>query len=210
MYDRRVSAADAEGPDAWCYDAVEPRSWEYPGGGQLTVLRSLELVWLRFDSNPAAFATFVEGEQAFEDFLVGAPAGPLSDAVAADVRAYLRGARTPGRSTWLALDLGAGLGAAAWTLDGVNPDRCELPGPASAGVYGGAAATSRRGIRALVRPGPIAVRVYAFAGHARVEAALALDVVAHQPRRLRVALVDGGPAPAIALTEAAAPRAIDA
>lgn len=204
MYARGVARADDEGPDAWCYDAVEPSSWGYPDGGVLTVLRSLELVWLRFDSNPAAFATFVDGEQAFEDFLIGPPAGPATDALVAEVRAYLRGARTPGRSTWLALDLGPGLGAASWTLDGVNPDACDPPGPASAGVYGGASATSRRGIRALTRPGPVEVRVFAYAGRVRVEAVHTLDVVAHQPRRLRAALIDDCAAPAIALTEVAA------
>jgi hypothetical protein len=202
-----VAAADDDGPDAGCYDAVEPRRWEYPGGGQLTALRSLELVWLRFDSNPAAFATFVEGEQAFEDFLSGPPAGPVTVAVVAEARAYLRGARTPGRSTWLALEVGPGLGAASWTLDGVNPDLCALPGPASAGVYGGASPDTRRGIRALARPGRVEVRVraVALATHAMVDAALTLDLVAHQPRRLRVALVAGGAAPACAVTEVPAP-----
>lgn len=208
MYDRRVTAADDEGPDAWCYDAVEPRSWAYPGGGELTALRSLELVWLRFDSGPAMFANVVDGEQAFEDFLIGPPAGPATDAVVAEVRAYLRGARTPGRSTWLALDHGPGLGAAGWTLDGVNPAWCALPGPASAGVYGGAPADTRRGVRALARPGRVEVRVraIALATHVMVDAALTLDVVAHQPRRLRVELVDGSPAPAIAVREAPIPR----
>lgn len=207
MYDRRVAAADAEGPDAWCYDAVEPRTWEYPGFGQLTVLRSLELVWLRFDGSPAMFANLVDAEQAFEDFLIGTPAGPITDAVAAEVRAYLRGARTPGRSTWLALEVGPGLGAASWTLDGVNPEVCELPGPASAGCYGGAPAATRRGVRALARPGRVEVRVraIALATHVDVDAAFTLDVVAHQPRRLRVALVDGGAAPAIAVSEAPRP-----
>lgn len=199
-----MSAADDEGPDAWCYDAVEPRTWEYPGFGQLTALRSLELVWLRFDGSPAMFANLVDAEQAFEDFLSGPPAGPIDDAVAAEVRAYLRGARTPGPSTWLALEVGPGLGAASWTFDGVNPELCELPGPASAGCYGGAPATTRRGIRALARPGRVEIRVRALAQapHVMVDAALTLDLVAQQPRRLRVALLDSAAAPAITLTEA--------
>lgn len=202
MYASCVASADDEGPDRWCYDAVETRTWGYPDGGALTVLRSLELVWLRFDSNPAAFATFVDGEQAFEDFLVGPPAGPLTDEVTAEVRAYLRGVRAPGRSTWLALELGAGLGGVSWTLDGVSPDACELPGPDAAGVYGGASAISRRGIRALARPGVVEVRVRAYAAHVAVEATHTLDVVAHQPRRLRVALVDSGSAPSLAVSDA--------
>lgn len=208
MYRGGVAAADDEGPDAWCYDALTPRTWNAGGDAALTVLRSLELVWLRFDMNPAAFANFVDGEQAFEDFLVGPPAAPTTAAVVAEVRAYLRGARTPGRSTWLALDVGPGLGAASWTFDGVIPELCDLPGPASAGVYGGASATTRRGIRALARPGriEICVRALAQAPHVMVDAALTLDLVAQQPRRLRVALVDGAAAPAITLTEEAPPR----
>ncbi len=82
-----------------------------------------------------------------------------------------------------------------------------MPGPASAGCYGGAPAATRRGVRALARPGRVEVRVraIALATHVDVDAAFTLDVVAHQPRRLRVALVDGGAAPAIAVSEAPRP-----
>ena len=67
-------AAVAAGPGAWCYDALTERTWPRGHDGQLTVLRALEVVWLRFDANPACFAKLVDGEQALEDFLVGAPA----------------------------------------------------------------------------------------------------------------------------------------
>ena len=158
---RNATDATAEGPDRWCYDALEPRTWA-SGSSQLSLLRSLELVWIHFDSNPACFANLVDGEQALEDFLVGEPAAPTPPALLDEVRAYIRGARTPGRSTWLALEVAPGhppFGGVWWRLDGENPERCDLPGPDSAGVYGGASALGRRGMRALVRPGRVEVYV---------------------------------------------------
>ncbi|HUQ05855.1 MAG TPA: hypothetical protein VM261_25310 [Kofleriaceae bacterium] len=154
-------AAPDEGPDRWCYDALEARTWRRDSW-QLSLLRSLELVWIYFDSNPACFANMVDGEQAIEDFLVGEPAAATPPEILDEVRAYLRGARAPGRSTWLALEVAPGhppFHGVWWRIDGESPESCGLPGPDYAGVYGGASAMGRRGMRALVRPGTVELQV---------------------------------------------------
>jgi hypothetical protein len=156
-----ASGASDEGPERWCYDALEARTWSAMSW-QVSVLRSLELVWIHFDSNPACFANMVEGEQAIEDFLVGPPAAATPAPLLAEVRAYIRGARTPGPSTWLALELAPGhppYFGIWWRIDGVNPEGCGLPGPDYAGVYGGTSAFGRRGMRALARPGAVELHV---------------------------------------------------
>ncbi|MBZ0235384.1 MAG: hypothetical protein K8M05_23855 [Deltaproteobacteria bacterium] len=195
-------SAASEGPDCWCYDALEARRW-LRGSWQLAVARSLELVWIHFDSNPACFANMVEGEQAIEDFLVGPPAAPTPPAVLDEVRAYIRGARTPGRSTWLALELAPDhppFHGMWWRIDGENPEGCALPGPSSAGVYGGAPAWHRRGMRALVRPGQVhvAVGVSVQGAPKPVELAQTLDIAPHVGRTLRV-VFDSADSPAARL-----------
>lgn len=150
-----------EGPEDWCYDALESRCWS-AAGSDMTLLRSLELVWIHFDGNPACFANMVDGEQAIEDFLVGPPAAETPANVLEEARAYLRGVRTPGRSTWLALELAPDhppVYGTWWRVNGQNPEGCQLPGPESAGCYGGSPATNRRGMRALVRPGTVELLV---------------------------------------------------
>ncbi|MBK9036400.1 MAG: hypothetical protein IPL61_34990 [Myxococcales bacterium] len=148
------AAAAAHGPAAWCYDALTERTWPSGRDGQLTVLRALEVVWIRFDSNPAYFANLIDGAQALEDFLAGPPAVATEPEVLAEVHAHILAARAPGRSTWLELELGAGeLFSPYWRVDGANPEECPLPGPAAAGIYGGEPASTRRGLRALVTPG---------------------------------------------------------
>ncbi len=184
-----IDASD-EGPDRWCYDALEPRTWAC-GTGQLALLRSLELVWITFDSNPAYFANRVEGEQAVEDFLVAPPAAPTPSDLLDEVRAYVRGVRAPGRSTWLALEIADDVPFRAvwWRIDGANPDACPLPGPASAGVYGGTPAWRRRGMRSLVRPGEVdvVVGITLAAAHEPTELACTLDVSPGTRHQLRVA-----------------------
>src|SRR5262245_18309797 len=139
---------DAEGPDRWCYDALEPRTWSC-GDSELSLKHSLKLIWIHFDG--VSFARLVDGEQDLVDFLVGPPAAETPLAVLDEVRAYIRGARTPGRSTWLALEIVAPHPPfyGAWLqIDGGAPDNCIPPGPAVAGLHG-AASLSRRGTRAL-------------------------------------------------------------
>ena len=198
-------AAVAAGPGAWCYDALTERTWPCGHDGQLTVLRALEVVWLRFDANPACFANLVDGEQALEDFLVGAPAVATEPDVLAEVRAHVLAARAPGRSTLLALEVGTPeLFSVAWRIDGADPAWCPLPGPASAGLYGGASALTRRGLRALVTPGDHDVVVRASVRgpgpHAwvQLEARATVAVAPGQHRLIRLEL-DGGPPPAARL-----------
>lgn len=188
--DRGAIDASDEGPERWCYDALEPRTWTC-GMGQLSLLRSLELVWITFDSNPAYFANRVEGEQAIEDFLVGPPAAATPSDLLDEVRAYVRGVRTPGRSTWLALEVADDVPFLGvwWRIDGANPEACPLPGPASAGVYGGAPAWRRRGMRSLVRPGKVDVLVgiTLAARHEPTELTCTLHVSPGTRHQLRVA-----------------------
>ncbi len=193
--DDRRRRADAEGPAHWCYDALERREWGYEGRGILTLLRGLELAWITFDGGPAVFANMVEGEQALEDFLVGPPAVVISDELYAGVRAHVLAARTPGRSTLLTLDAQADLAGASWTVDGLDPLWCRMPGPESAGCYGGGSPRTRRGFRALTRAGAVEVVVR---GSVRtdphrfvpLELRHTLDVAPHVSRHLRV-VIDG-------------------
>ena len=117
------------------------------------------------------------------------------------MRAYLRGARTPGRSTWLALELAPGhlpVHGVWWRIDGVDPAHCDVPGPDSAGLYGGASARGRRGMRALVRPGAVEVYVGVSpqpgTGLPRVvELTRTIEVPPHVGQRVQIVLDPSAP-----------------
>jgi hypothetical protein len=157
-----------DGPESHCYDAVEPSAFTWDTFSQLAVLRSLEVEYSYFDSNPACAATCIVGTQSFEEFLSRGAGTTVPDAVHAQVRDYLLAQRTPGSSTWVSVDFGSlvALGApsaeqpcAVWwgflieDTEGAHPG---FPGPSYAGFFDEqnaarcSACWSRRGERTVV------------------------------------------------------------
>jgi hypothetical protein len=179
------------GLDTWCYDAIAQRSW--PEGPAL--LRTAELVWIEFDSNPAVFANFVHAVQPIEGFLEHGPAVPgFSARCSSDIDAHLRTIRTPGVTTRVEANLTLIAPADRWFIQasllvGADPGPTPVPGPGYAGLYGWPmpGATSAH-LRYLARPGPqrVLLRVAingpsidpSFLNHvAEVELETTLDVV---------------------------------
>ncbi len=155
-----------DGPESHCYDAVEPRAFTWDTFSQLAVLRSLEVEYSYFDSNPACAATCIVGTQSFEEFLSRGAGTTVPDAVHAQVRDYLLAQRTPGSSTWVSVDFGSlvALGApsaeqpcAVWwgflieDTEGAHPG---FPGPSYAGFFDEPPGAERSTLqRLLVAPG---------------------------------------------------------
>lgn len=155
-----------DGPESFCYDAVEARAFVWDGYSQLAVLRSLEVEYSYFDGNPAVAATCVVGAHSLEAFLTGGAWPSVPDDVQARVREYLVTKRTPGQSTWVSVDFASLLAGSPATTD----RRCPVwwgfevetapwphpgfPGPSYAGSFdeqpGGGGCGSRR---LLVTPG---------------------------------------------------------
>lgn len=157
----------SEGPEAWCYDALTARSWDDGGDdAQVSVLRTLEVVWTYFHPHPLMSAVCISGTQPLEELLAGTPAVATSPAVLTALRAHVIGARVPGRSTYLEVRVAvvrrAGppaehpdaprLVSLAWRVDGVSPATCDGGREAvdTAG-FGLAPDAARR--RVLVNPG---------------------------------------------------------
>ncbi|MBK7772852.1 MAG: hypothetical protein IPI43_01750 [Sandaracinaceae bacterium] len=151
-----------DGPESHCYDAVEPRAFTWDTFSQLAVLRSLEVEYSYFDSNPACAATCIVGTQSFEEFLSRGAGTTVPDAVHAQVRDYLLSQRTPGSSTWVSVDFGSlvGLGApsaeqpcAVWwgflveDTEGAHPG---FPGPSYAGFFDEQPGAERGTLRRLL------------------------------------------------------------
>lgn len=159
-----------DGPESFCYDAIEPRAFTWDTFSQLAVVRSLEVEYSFFDSNPACAATCIVGTQSFEAFLSHGAGTTVPDAVHAEVRNYLLSRRAPGSSTWVSVDFAPllALGAPSaeqprhvwWGLSVENspPAHPGFPGPSYAGFFdehSGAEPSTLR--RLLVAPGECTV-----------------------------------------------------
>lgn len=211
-----TDAVSDEGPESWCYDALVARTWTSGEGEQVAILRTLEVVWSHFDPHPLAFAPSVAGVQPCDEFLAGAPAVPTPPERVVALRAHLLAARAPGRSTWIEASLAAGsIGAAQvlsfrWLVDGHDPSEHEAPGPGAMRIA--AEALPVGGIwrrRALAEPGRRRVVLLATIAtpqprdmprQATARSETTVDVVAHQPTRLHVALDATGPRPTLILS----------
>jgi hypothetical protein len=146
---------------SWSYDAIERRSWTY-GDSAVTLCRTLELGWTEFDSNPAAFATFVRGRQAIEEFLSSGPLVATPPEIVAEIRTAIEGARVPGSSTLVevAVEASVRTGEVSLLVDGRDESVLSIVGPPSAGVYGDSTPLPRR---VLAAPGR-----HAIAAHVQV------------------------------------------
>lgn len=156
-----------DGPESFCYDAIEPRAFTWASFSQLAVVRSLEVEYSFFDSNPACAATCIVGTQSFEAFLESGPDPSVPATTQTEVRDYLVSTRTPGPSTWVSVNFESLLAATAtpaasacavwWALvaEGAGCPHPGFPGPSYAGYFDeqpGAARSALR--RLLVAPGP--------------------------------------------------------
>jgi hypothetical protein len=169
------------GPDTWCYDALElPRVFA-SGLAAKTILRSLEVIETVFDDNPARHVTILLSRVPIEAYLATA----LQDD---EVARYLRENRTPGQTTLLALESDPSI--VSWTIDGVAPSAIplEVPGDPAAGVL-----DETRGVpallRAVVSPGAHVVRC------GRVNAALYERTVEIRAGELVALTLDQRPLP---------------
>ncbi len=159
-------ALHPDGPERFCYDAVEARAFTWDTFSQLAVLRSLEVEYSYFDSNPACAATCVVGTQSFEEFLARGAGATVPDAVHAEVRDYLVSRRTPGPSTCVSVGFESLLAIPgppaetpwpAWwalVLENAPPSHPGFPGPDYASSFDDEPGAGRRGERRmLVTPG---------------------------------------------------------
>ena len=130
------------GPDAWCYDALElPRVFAN-GFAATTILRSLEVIETFFDHNPAMHTTILSSRVPIEQYLATAAADD-------EVARHLREHRTPGPTTLLVLESERPI--AWWTIDGAAPNAIprSVPGDPAGGVIdetGGTPVLYRAGV----------------------------------------------------------------
>lgn len=142
----------SDGPDVWCYDALETRVFERNYASATSVLRSLEVIETFWDSNPAAFVTYLLARRSIEDYLAAAPADD-------EAARYLREIRVPGSTTHIELEPATAV--EWWAIDGSAPDTLpdSLPGSQAAGVSDDSPPAQRvRRWRAVVTPGRHVIR----------------------------------------------------
>lgn len=155
-----------DGPETYCYDAVEARAFEWDSFSQLAVMRSLEVEHSYFDSNPACAATCIVETQSFEEFLSRGAGASVPQAIQTEVRNYLLAQRTPGSSTWVSVDFGSLLALGAptaeqpcpvwWGFSVEDAPRAHpgFPGPSYAGFFEEHPGAERSTLlRLLVAPG---------------------------------------------------------
>lgn len=130
----------SEGPDAWCYDALTARSWgDGDDDAQVSILRTLEVVWTYFHPHPLMYSVCISGTQPLEELLTGTPAVATSPEVLMALREHVLVARVPGRSTYIEVRVAVirrggppaehpdapRLVSLSWRVDGVSPATCD-------------------------------------------------------------------------------------
>jgi hypothetical protein len=174
-------------------------------GLQVDVLRTLAVVWTHLDVNPAVFQAAVDAETTIEAVLAGEPPFATPADVLAAMRAHLREARVPGRSTLLVArvdvtgaarigedDEATQLLAFYWKIDHRAPGEFTAPGPDGPSTYGMDPPPEGATLRALVAPKRHHVILHAIGrvGGERFEGEvkLSVDCAAHTTTRIALAL----------------------